>query len=209
MRTLATAAPLLLLLIAAAAKSPNEKQDLQRKPEPDVRRVESHFFETVPTGPYWLQGTLVDAGCPDRSMLNLRQPPETTRTGTSGGMQNADRVAASEAGGVAAHGISVDSQTLSRERADVMEHRVQDLAGRQMDPTCAVTSGSRAFSLLLDNGRLLDFEDAGNVQAIEAINANEAGRAMLNGAGPGIKPRIAVEGLVKGDRLMVAQLKVL
>src|SRR5690349_15299978 len=142
-KTLAMTSPLLLLLIAAAAKSPNEDQDRARKPEPDIRRVESHFSERLPTGPYWLQGTLVDAACPDRSMLNLSQPPETnTTTARPGGSeQEADRVAPAETGGVAAHGISVDAQTLARERADVMAHRVQDLAGRQLDPTCAITSG--------------------------------------------------------------------
>jgi hypothetical protein len=147
----------------------------------------------MPPGPVMWNGTLVDAGCRDRSSLNLDRAPKP-------GPAPVAQPAATP------HGITVDPSTLDAERADIMPHQVPDLISRQPDPACAITGDTRAFALLLDSGRLVDLDEGGNTFAGEAVQASAAGRAMLAGFGPGLKPRVAIEGRLRGDRLLVERL---
>ena len=104
-------------------------------------------------------------------------------------------------------GISVDSKTLMTERKDVTPVMNTDLSARQSDPTCALKAGTLAYSVLLDNGRLLDLDDGGNTYATLAVQASPQGHAMINGAGPGFKPRVTISGILQGDRIFVNDLK--
>ncbi len=175
-----------------------------------------------PAEPLALHGYLVDAGCRDRSALNLKQTPESAagagavETPQESKAENARRSklgyangggAKTEDGALSAFGVTVDPKTLDSERADVLTHQVPDLRARQADPTCAITGETRGFALLMKNGRLLDLDEGGNTMATEAIQSSDAGRRMLNGYGPGVKPKAAVKARVHGDRAVVTDLR--
>jgi hypothetical protein len=192
---------LLLLFVAAAART-----KIQIPAGPDRGRYEA-TGEPLAAGPFVLHGVLLDGGCADRSNLSVLQPAETTSVEPEGGVHEADRMAMPQSSGVAAHGVSVDSATVNRERADILPHLVADLRSRQRDFSCAITGETRGFALLLDSGRLLVLDDGGGVQAVEMIQTTDEGRAMMNGAGPGVKPRVKAAGLVRGDRLIVETLQ--
>jgi len=143
-----------------------------------------------------LDGVLIDAGCGDRSLWNMARPAESLS-------------AAIPAAGAAApnHGIAVDAKTLAAERKDVIPVMNPDLSARQSDPTCAIKAGTRAYAVLLHNGRLLDLDDGGNTYAALAVQNSTPGRAMINARGPGFKPRVTVTGTVQGDRIFADELK--
>jgi hypothetical protein len=138
-------------------------------------------------------GLLLDAGCQDRTTANLRQTPLQPDLAT----QTSRKSGA---------GVSVDSNTANRERADALEHQVPDLKTRQMDPTCAISGSTRAFLVLLDDGKALKLDEGGNTFAMEAIQTSPAGRAMLNGSGPAFKPAITLRGHLEGDAIVVQKI---
>lgn len=145
--------------------------------------------------------TLLDAGCEDRSLANLRTPPET--------LAQALPAAASKqlnSGSVSTRGISVDAKTVQTERDGVLEHLVPDMVSRMSDPTCAVTGGTRSFAALLDDGRLLNLDEGGTTLALEAVESSVQGRAMLNGTGPSLKPRATINGMILHNRIIVHQI---
>lgn len=129
--------------------------------------------------PITLSGTLIDAGCKDRSPENLTSPPETL----NGAMPVA---------------------TPAGTRAAKTKSQVHDLATRQVDPSCAVTGGTSAYALVMSDGRILNLDAAGNTLAAEVVTMSKQGRAMLNGQAYGFKPRVKVAGRVRGDRLMAS-----
>ena len=143
-----------------------------------------------------LHGILVDASCLDRSALNLKQPPVATGS--------ADTV--KPAGPVSAKGVTVDSQTADRERADALAKQTADLRTRQQDPGCAVTGATVSFAVLLDDGRLLNLDEGGNTLAGQAVRANAAGNAMLNGSGSPFKPWVTIVGRPEQDRVVVEKI---
>lgn len=143
-------------------------------------------------------GILIDGSCEDRSLWNLARPAETLSAAVPA---LPPREAAS------GHGIAVDSQTLAAERKDVTPVMNPDLVTRQSDATCALKAGTRAYALLLDDGRLLDLDDGGNTYAALAVQNSAPGRAMINARGPGFKPRVTVSGALQGDRIFVDKLK--
>lgn len=138
-----------------------------------------------------LHGILIDAGCRDRSSVNLKQAPERFTPSVPTQSQPS------------ASGITVDSKTARGERADVVSHQVPDLATRQPDPTCAITGGTRGYAVLLDNGKFLDLDEGGNTFAAEAVLATPQGRDLLNGKAYGFKPKVTVTGRVQGSRVLV------
>jgi len=144
-----------------------------------------------------IHGTLLDAGCTDRSTLNLRRPPTTFQASVP-----------VQAQPVSAHGITVDPKTAHSERADVLEHMVRDIPARQSDPTCGVTGGTRAYAVLLDSGQLLDLDEGGNTLAAEAVFATREGRDLINGKAFGFKPRVTIQGRVGGGKIMVDRMQV-
>ena len=137
-----------------------------------------------------LHGILIDAGCRDRSAVNLAQPAE--RFSAAVPVQPP----------ASAHGITVDANTADRERADVVMHQAPDLATRQPDPTCAITGGTRGYAVLLDNGKLVDLDEGGNTFASEAVFATKQGRDLLNGKAYGFKPRVTIHGRIAGAKLL-------
>ncbi|MDR3698194.1 MAG: hypothetical protein P4L56_01085 [Candidatus Sulfopaludibacter sp.] len=161
------------------------------------------------TGTLSVTGMLFDAGCKDRSSLNLSTPAEsltaampvetTAESHAAAGAKNSGSAAS-------AHGITVDAKTLTAERADIVLHQVPDLTTRQADPSCAVTGGTFGYAVRLDDGRILNLDEGGNTLAAEAVLASKDGRAMLNGAAYGFKPRVKMTGRVRGDRFMVEQI---
>jgi hypothetical protein len=156
-----------------------------------------------------VSGMLFDAGCKDRSSLNLASAPETL-PGAMPAETTAESQAAAGAknsGSVAsAHGIAVDAKTLTAERSDIVLHQVPDLATRQADPSCAVTGGTSGYAVRLDDGRIFNLDEGGNTLAAEAVMASKDGRAMLNGAAYGFKPRVKMLGHTRGDRFIVEQI---
>jgi hypothetical protein len=160
--------------------------------------------EEIPRGNrQTLRGTLVDAGCKDRSLWNLHRPPETVANAIPSGQQPAP---ANQNQNVQSHGVTVDSKTIEAERKDILPVMNPDLASRQPDPTCSVKAGTRAYALLMDNGRLIDLDEGGNTYASLAVQNSSAGRAMINAKGPGFKPRVTVMGTLEGDRVFVDDL---
>jgi hypothetical protein len=149
-------------------------------------------FERNPTV---FRGTLIDGSCADRSWENLAQAPQAPQLAPAQ-PRNLD----------AAKGIQVNPKTLESERADVMTHQVPDLRARMADATCAVTGNTKAFAILLDNGRVMNLDEGGNTLALEAVQSSSDGRAMLNGMGPALKPKISIEAYPFGDRLMVKRI---
>ena len=162
---------------------------------------------SVPTGNVILHGILVDAGCRDPNPRNLRQPPETLQAAQPAEPPTAAQNNPPLTGAVSAKGIAVDSATINAERGDVMDAHTPGMVERQSDPTCAVTANTTSFAVYTDSGRLVNLDQGGNTYAVVAVQATDAGRAMLNGQGPGIKPRVTVRGQLMGDRLLVNQIQ--
>ena len=220
----------MIALLAAAvfaqehASKENQVRDRGQTPVQDNRQTldRGRVFkqDAMPLEPLVLRGILVDAGCRDRSQLNLSQPPvpiEQTLPAETSGQANSQKSERSkqgyatgktepQSGNVSAHGISVDAQTLQGEREDVLEHQVPDLLNREEDPSCAITGRTTAFGLLLTNGRLLDLDEGGNTWALQMVQSSNPGSAMLNGKGSALKPKVTVKGRVRGDRVIVDSL---
>jgi hypothetical protein len=150
--------------------------------------------QMMPLGQVAVTGILIDASCEDRTALNMRSTPRPLPPVTP---------APQPSGALSASGISVDARTVQEERADVLPHLVPDIVARQEDPSCAVTAATSGYAILTDSGRLLNLDQGGNTLISAAIPGNPAGRAMLNGQGPGIKPRIAVKGWIFDDKVIV------
>ena len=155
-----------------------------------------------------VQGYLIDAGCQDRSLWNMKRPPEQpaaamaplpspeAKQGTRGGQASQSS------------GVSVDSKTIDTERQDInpVTNR-PDTPSRISDPTCAIKANTRAYAVLLGDGRLLDLDEGGNTYAALAVQHSKQGRAMINGQGPGFKPQVTITGVVQGDRLFTNEVK--
>ncbi|HEX3877929.1 MAG TPA: hypothetical protein VHW24_13145 [Bryobacteraceae bacterium] len=212
MKTLvSTATTLALAAFLANAQTPNAVRDRGATPQASPGPIVT------------LTGTLVDAGCRNRSALNMSlpavpfsaaAPAQTSAEIQAGsqmragqGYQNSSQPAQQQNPQVSASGVTVDSKTLASERSDVLEHQVPDLHARQMDPTCAITGNSHGFSLVLTDGRMLNLDDGGDSYATVAIQGSTAGRAMLNGNGGGIKPQAAIKGRIRDDQILVQSLK--
>jgi hypothetical protein len=162
-------------------------------------------------------GILVDAGCRDRSRSNLLSPPiavtqeapteppreEASQNAARAGVGFATGKAEPRAPGTSAWGITVDPQTLEREQSDVLMHQMRDLFGRQPDMSCGITGDTKAFAFLTDSGRLLDLDEGGNTRVWQAVQSTDAGRRVINGTGPPIKPRVTITGRIFGDKLVV------
>ncbi len=154
-----------------------------------------------------MKGMLFDAGCRDRTSLNLTSPPETLAQAMP--VETTPETQAASKGNpnaVTAHGISVDSKTMDAERADALRYHNPDMVTRQADRSCAITGGTTGYAVRLDDGRVLDLDEGGNTLASESVLASKSGRAMLNGTAFGFKPRVTIVGHVRGDRLMVQQI---
>jgi hypothetical protein len=208
-----TACTLVLAAFLAAAQNANEDRDRGATP-----------LYTGPAPTVTLYGTLVDAGCRNRTALNMSlpsltfpaaAPAQTASEAQSGsqmrssqGYQNPNQPAQQQNPPTSASGITIDPKTLAAERSDVLEHQVPDLRSRQMDPTCAITGATHAFSIVLKEGRMLNLDDGGNTYANEAINGMAAGRAMLNGNGGGLKPDVVIKGRMRADKVVVQSLKI-
>jgi hypothetical protein len=207
------ALPLAFTALAAMAQNPNEVRDQGATP-----------LNTGPAPAVTLYGTLVDAGCRNRTALNLKQTPgafaaavpaQTAAAVQSGeqmraaqGYENPQAPAQHSSTPIAAFGITVDAKTIASERHEVLEHQVPDLIGRQVDPTCAITGATHGFALVLTgNGRMLNLDEGGNTFANEALQGSPDGRAMMQGKGGGMKPLAVVKGNIHGDKLIVQSLK--
>jgi hypothetical protein len=163
---------------------------------------------SVPSRQVSLRGILIDAGCQDRESPNLRSPAESLQAESPAEPPNAAQGNPPMNGAVSAKGITVDAATLKAERTGAMASRVPELFERQSDPTCSITGSTTSFALLADNGQLIDLDAGGNTLALEAVESTDAGRALLNGHGPGVKPRVTVTGQIRGERLVTQDLSV-
>lgn len=175
---------------------------------------------SMPPGPLTLNGILVDGSCADRSQSNLMRAPvplaqkgpvETPQEARTENAARAETGFATATGqphspAVSASGITVDAQTLAREQAEALAQQVPDLTTRQMDMSCAITGRTAAFAFLMDNGRLLNLDGAGNTWAAQVVQSSTEGQAMLNGKGPGVKPRVTIKGTIWGDQVLVESL---
>jgi hypothetical protein len=196
---------LAFVLIAATAlfaqdpKTSNQNMVRQRGQTPVQDNRESMSYgrvgkqQMMPQNEVTVTGVLVDGSCENRTALNFRSRPVPLPP-----MQ-----APAQTGAISASGVSVSPQTVENERADVSAHLVPDILARQEDPTCAVTGTTSGYAVFTDSGRLLNLDQGGNTLAAQAILGNTQGRAMLNGQGPGIKPRVVFKGWVLDDRLIV------
>jgi hypothetical protein len=160
----------------------------------------------VPSGLVTVRGILIDGGCRYRQYANLRKPPETLPEEAPAQPPDAAQNNPPPTGAVSVKGISVNASTIDAERTGVMETHVAGMFERQSDPTCAVTGSTTSFAILTDDGHLVDLDPGGNTLALVAVQATDAGRAMLNGLGPGVKPRVVVKGQFRGDRLVAQDL---
>jgi hypothetical protein len=193
LRILAMAA---VACLAAPAQTPDPA-----KQEQERARGEAPAAKYVLTGATIFRGILIDAGCRDFSRFNLNLSPQALPA-------PAKEPDAKAAGGTTASGITVDAKTLDAERADAMPHQVADLVSRQSDPTCAIKGNTRAYALLMDDGRVADLDEGGSTFADAAVKADPQGRAMLAGQGPGFKPIVAVTGHIQGSRIVASAVKI-
>ena len=169
-----------------------------------------------------LQGTLVDAGCRDRTARNLGLPAATFNSekpaenaaaqqaaqqmrSNQGGMANPN---GQQQGSVSASGVTIDPKTLANERPDVLEHQVADLRSRQLDPSCAITGATHNFALYLPDGRFLSLDEAGATYANEAVLGSAQGRDMLAGNGGGFKPQVVIKGNMRAEKVLVQSIKI-
>jgi hypothetical protein len=150
----------------------------------------------VPLEPQMLNGVLLDASCEYRGTRNLRQAPQIEPA----------PLPQQSTGGVSAFGITVDAQTLQRERGTVMENQLTDLRMRQSDPTCAVTAGTSLFAVLLPNNQLLNLDQGGNTLATAFLHSDPEGLALLNGKGPAMKPVVEIEGRLQRSTVVVQKI---
>jgi hypothetical protein len=207
------AVPLALMALTAAAQNANEVKDRGATP-----------LNAGPAPAVTLYGTLVDAGCRNRTALNLKQTPETfaaaapaqtaaeaqsgSQMRTGQGYQNPSAPSQQPNNPVTVNGITVDAKTLATERYEILEHQVPDLRSRQLDPTCAITGATHSFALVLtENGRMLNLDDGGNTFANEAVQGSPDGRTMMSGKGGGFKPAAVVKGNIHADKVVVQTLK--
>jgi hypothetical protein len=131
-------------------------------------------------------GTLIDASCDDRSALNLGRQPEQQHV--------AQPPSPDEPKGGAVPPPEIAAQ------------QTPETLARQPDRTCSITGGTRGFSLLTSNGRLMNLDEGGNTLANQALYTTAAGRAMINGTGGGVKPQTTIHGRAQGDRLIVEKI---
>lgn len=211
MRMLRVALPFALFAVAGFAQldqktnKENMVRDRGRTPVQPPGQVLTYgrvgTQDSVPYGPVTVRGLLVDAGCRNRSTSNLYKPVTPLPAATpNGAMQGGN------SGPNSVNGITVDQQTLAQERADILPHLVPDMLARQADQTCSVTGQTTQYSVLLQNGRFIDLDYAGDTLANEVVFATPQGQAMLNGTGPGVKMQVTVSGRVTGNRIFVEQL---
>jgi hypothetical protein len=126
-------------------------------------------------------GILIDASCDDRTALNLSRAPEQPDLAPSPGPSRPKGSGTPPAG-------------------------APDVVARQPDRSCSITGSTRGYALLTPEGRLLNLDEGGNTFVTQALPSNPAGRAMLNGSGPGLKPQATLRGRVQGDRLIVEKI---
>jgi hypothetical protein len=100
-----------------------------------------------------------------------------------------------------AAGIQVSPDVVKAERSGVENARAPDHATRYHSASCALTSDTKAFMLLLPNGTVVDLDEGGNTMAWEAFQSSSAGRAILNGKVGGIKPQAKIVGVRVDNRL--------
>jgi hypothetical protein len=204
MKTIVFLAPLALSAVAMAQLNKTGETPVQR-PSQSVERGRLGTQSPLPPASVTIEGMLVDGGCQYRSSRNLKRPPEPlSASAPAGGAQPSS----TNAGPSSAKGITVDAQTLESERADVMPHQAPDMRSRQSDPTCAISADIHGYAILLDSGRLMNLDGGGNTYAAQAMQTFPAGRAMLNGIGPAVKPRVKVTGRPYGDTFIVQKLEV-
>jgi hypothetical protein len=197
-----------LVWLAFIATAMYAQTDQKTNKENMVRdRGQTNVFRG--SDPTTLSGTLIDAGCKDRSAVNVTSRPESLSGAMPAQTEAESRAAgAKSAGGASSHGITVDAKTLAAERSDVLEHQFPDLFTRQADPSCAITGSTKAFALLLSDGRLLNLDEGGNTLAGELVTMSPQGRAMLNGKAFGFKPKVTVAGRIRGDRFIASDVQV-
>ena len=204
---------LLFMMWAAAAAQDAPARGLTQTARPsqtmDRGRIGSEA--PVPVKPLTWRGILVDAGCKDRSIANLRTPPALTPAvppdKASADKSDTPTGSAAHDGAVSSHGISVDAKTAQAERAGSMRTLTQDRLTRQMDSSCAVNAGSRAFALLLADGTLLNLDQGGNTKAFQAFQSSLQGMDILNGNAVGEKPQTIIKGSRRGDELNVISIR--
>ena len=148
--------------------------------------------QTPPRPPSTWSGTMLDAGCTDRSLDNLRAPS----TGELATLNEPQKPAKGSA-----DGIRVAPRVVKAERAEAILPHTLDHASRYANASCALTADTKAFMLLLGDGTLLDLDQGGNTLAFEAFQDSPAGQAILNGKVGGLKPQAKVVGVRTGDRL--------
>ena len=139
--------------------------------------------------------------------MNLSAPPESLAAAAPAETATESQAGKVKNGGtVSSHGITVDAKTLANERSDVLPHQVGELRTREADPTCAITGATAGYSVLLNDGRILNLDEGGNTLANEAVLQTKEGRAMLNGTAYGFKPRVKLVGHIRSDRMIVQAL---
>jgi hypothetical protein len=213
--------PLILLVMMSAAAAAQDVPANNRaagrgmtpteRPSQSMDRGRAGSEAAVPDRPVTWRGILVDAGCQDRSITNLRKPPALSPAvppdKPSADAADSPNGPAARDAAVSSHGINVDARTAEAERSGPLETHTADHLTRQMDPSCAITADTRGFALLLANGTLLNLDEGGNTKAFQMFQANPAGRAIINGNSTGEKPRAVIKGIRRGDKLTVVKIR--
>ncbi len=157
----------------------------------------------LPAKAFTLHGILIDAGCQNRTALNLVRPAPPLAAEMPAQPPNAAQSQPAAQGNVSAGGVIVGRETLANERPDIIGFIGRDILTRQESPECAITSATCGYAIVTKDGRLLNLDEGGNTLASHAVMSDAQGRAMLNGRGPGFKPQVAMKGWIRGDRMIV------
>jgi len=148
--------------------------------------------QTEPKAPTQWSGVLLDAGCKNRSVDNLRSAPVAELATIKEPQKPAEG---------SADGIQVAPGTVKSERGKAVLPRTPDHASRYSNASCALTADTKAFMLLTSDGTLLNLDEGGNTLAFEAFQDSAAGQSILNGKVGGLKPQATIVGVRAGDRL--------
>jgi hypothetical protein len=140
-------------------------------------------------------GLMLDAGCTDRSLDNLRAQPRASLPVSKEPQKKAE-------------GIQVTPRLVAAQRAEAALAHTADHASRYSSSSCALTADTKAFMLLLPDGTLLNLDEGGNTLAFEAFQSTSAGQAILNGKVGGLKPQVTVSGIQTGDRLRTRSVEI-
>jgi hypothetical protein len=206
LKLLSIAVPALALLAYAQEPSQNPSQSTTQEQKTQEQKETTTSSQSTQStdmsksmGSKNLRGMLVNADC---------TPSGSTSTSSSTNPSAADRSSTSSQENTSANrsttsstetGSTTDQSTSSTRHSEKKSTRTGSMSEWQ---SCAATANTTSFGLVLNDGRMLRFDPAGNTKAQDEVKNNPKLTASAN------KPaKVRVRGTVAGDTLQVESIK--